>query len=284
MTASLALVASLLWGSSDFLGGRLSRGLPSRLVVLWSQLLSTVVLAGALAVTGGPRHGTAAVGLGAVAGLLWVTGLAALYRALAGGAAGVVAPIASCGMIVPVLAGIALGDRPGALQLGGVVAAGAGVVCCSGPGRTGAAGASRRPLLLAALTALAFGTEITLLSRPGPDGGPAAVLTTLTVMRAVAVLAVGLATLGSGPIGVPRADLPALALLGGLDVAATAAFLLAARDGATSLVAVLASLYPAVTVLLARGVGGERLRPVQGLGVLATIAGAACIAGGGTAA
>jgi drug/metabolite transporter (DMT)-like permease len=279
--AGLALAASLLWGASDFLGGGLSRRLPPATVIAASQLLATLLLGAYVAGIGPWRAGAGQLALAAAAGLLWVAGTGAFYQALATGVMGVVAPVAPCGMVVPVLAGVARGERPGAAQLAGVAAACAGVFCCGGPELRTPGARAARPLLLAGVAALAFGGEIVLLAGAGRESIPM----TLIVMRLTAVAVVGAVVLRAGrPLAVTRADLPALAVLGVLDVAAMGAFLLASRHGAMSLVAVLASLYPAVTVLLARRFHAERLRPVQAAGVVITLVGAVCIAVGGVAA
>ena len=139
MAVLLSLLCSALWGTSDFLGGTASRRLPVGSVVGFSQLVALVVLLPIGIATGG--HGTAYVLPGVGAGLIGMLALGAFYSALATGTMGVVAPIASLGVVLPVAVGLADGDRPSVLQVLGILTAVAGVVLASGPEFTGAAGA-----------------------------------------------------------------------------------------------------------------------------------------------
>jgi drug/metabolite transporter (DMT)-like permease len=205
-----------------------------------------------------------------------------LYSALARGTMGVVAPIASCGMALPVVLGLLAGERPAALQLGGVAVAVLGVVGSAGPDLRRTGTPQRRAVLLALAAAALFGVEIFCVAR----GSTSSVSMTLVGMRLSAVACLSAALLARpadrGPFS--RGDLPPLLALGCLDLAATAAYALAASAGLVSLVAVLASLYPAVTALLARRLLSERLSGVQRGGVAAVLAGAALIGlAGGTA-
>ncbi len=275
MTVLLALASSLLWGTSDFLGGTATRRLPVLVVVGFSQAIALVALV-PLALL----FGSAPASLldGAAAGIAGIVGLTAFYAALSTGTMGVVAPIASLGALVPVVVGLARGESPSSLQVAGIAVAVAGVVLASGPELTGRA--PTRPLLLAVTAALGFGS-VTVLLADGSAGEPGAVVVTLLVMRATSV-ALLLAVLAAGRSGVQpaRADLPLLAAIGVGDVAANATYAFASRGGLLSVVAVLASLYPVVTVLLARRVLGERLVLVQGLGVITTLGGVALLAAG----
>ncbi len=124
----LGLLASLLWGTSDFLGGTLSRRLPVATVLLTSQLVALVALVPLALATGGFTVGTGYLLPGAAAGLIGLTALAAFFRALAAGTMGVVAPVAALGVAVPVLLGFANGESPRPAQLAGMVVAVAGVV------------------------------------------------------------------------------------------------------------------------------------------------------------
>jgi len=271
----LSLLASLTWGTSDFLGGTATRRLPVGAVVAISQAFALVgVLVVALA-TGAYDANTGYVGWALVAAVAGVVGLSAFYSALATGTMGVVAPIAATGVVVPVVVGLAGGDRPSGLQAAGVVVAVVGVVLASGPELR--SGGGRRPLLLAALAAVGFGAVIVCVAK----GAHYDTTMTLLVMRAASVALLGLAALtGRVPMRAEKRDLPLLAAIGAGDVGANAMFAVASTEGLLSVVAVLSSLYPAVTVLLARLVHGERMKRIQDLGVVAAIAGVALIAGG----
>jgi drug/metabolite transporter (DMT)-like permease len=271
----LSLLASLTWGTADFLGGTATRRLPVGAVVAVSQAFALVgVLVVALA-TGAYHADTGYVGWALVAAICGVVGLSAFYSALATGTMGVVAPIAAIGVVVPVAVGLAQGDRPSGLQAVGVVVAVVGVVLASGPELR--SGGGRRPLLLAALAAVGFGAVIVCVAR----GARYDTTMTLLVMRmASVVLLVGVGLTGRVRMNAGRRDLPLLAAVGAGDVGANAMFAVASTEGLLSVVAVLSSLYPAVTVLLARLVHGERMKRIQDLGVVAAIAGVALIAGG----
>lgn len=276
----LALLASGLWGTSDFLGGSLSRRLRTLHVLFGSQAVATVLVVGAAAVVGVGEVTGSWPAWSITAGICWGVGMAALYTALALGTMGVVAPIASAGAVVPVAVGVLQGERPGAAAVAGVAAALLGVALAAGPDARGAR-AQRTVVWLAALTALLFGVEICCLA----EGSRASVPLTLIGMRLSALACTAIALVPLRRPGRHRArprlpggrDVGALLMLGVLDSGAAAAYAFAARGGLVSLVAVLASLYPAVTVLLARRVHAERLTRVQWAGVGAVLLGAAFI-------
>ena len=278
MPAVLALLSSLLWGTSDFLGGTATRRLPGPVVVGLSQLVALLALSPIALLVGG--DGTSYVLPGIAAGLLGCLSLMAFYRALATGTMGVVAPIASLGVVVPVAVGLARGEAPGTLQVAGIVAAVVGVILASGPELSGAAGP--RPLLLAALSALGFGTVFVLVAQGSRGGGVGRVLLVLTVMRmsSVLLLTVLLVLTRTWRLPVGGRDAPLLIAVGLGDVAANAAYGVASQGGLLSVVAVLGSVYPVMTVLLARQLHHERLRPVQLAGVGAALAGVVLLAAG----
>lgn len=278
MPAFLALLSSLIWGTSDFLGGTATRRIPGPVVVGLSQLVALLALAPIAVLVGG--DGTSYVVPGIAAGMIGCVSLAAFYRALATGTMGVVAPIASLGVVVPVVVGLARGEAPGTLQVVGIAAAVVGVVLASGPELSGAAGA--RPLLLSAMSALGFGTALVLVAQGSRGGGVGRVLLVLTVMRmsSVLLLTVLLVLTRSWRLPVSGRDLPVLAAIGLGDVLANAAYGLASQRGLLSVVAVLGSVYPVMTVLLARQLLHERLRPIQLVGVGTALAGVVLLAAG----
>jgi drug/metabolite transporter (DMT)-like permease len=279
-STSLALLASGLWGTSDFLGGSLSRSMAARHVLAGSQVVATVLVLAAVLGSGQQLRGGAGWAWALAAGVTWALGMAAFYTALAVGTMGVVAPIAATGAALPVLVGLATGDRPALLALGGAAVALVGVAAAAGPDATGPTG-QRRAVLLAVVAAVLFGVEIYCLAR----GSRSSVPTALVGMRAGALACLGAFLVPRGRRGRHRARAARpdratggrLVLLGVLDAGATTAYAVAARTEMVSLLAVLASLYPAVTVVLARQVHGERLSRVQSCGVLAALGGAVCI-------
>ena len=282
MSVLLALVASLLWGTSDFLGGNASKRVPELSVVGVSQLVALLALVPVAVLTGELGTSRGYLLPAVLAGLCGLVALAAFYRALATGTMGVVAPVAALGTVVPVVVGLLRGEAPSGLQLLGTAVAVAGVVLASGPELRGGRGGAA-PLVLALVAAAGFGLVLVLIA----DGARSSVVMTLLTMRltSVAVLTVLLLALarrrGLGT-GVRRADLGVLALVGVFDVAANGAFAVAASraEALVSVTGVLASLYPVATVLLARQVLHERLRPVQVVGTATALGGVVLLAGG----
>jgi drug/metabolite transporter (DMT)-like permease len=272
---ALALGASLAWGTGDFLGGLGARRLATLTVLAASALAGLLAVAAFVAITGDAPPPGESIALAAAAGLAGALGLGALYRGMAVGAMAVVAPISSAGAVIPVVVGLAAGDRPSALQLAGMAVVVGGVALASRePGEGGRRLAAGVPLAL--LAALGFGLYFLLID-PATDGGAAwAVL----VARSAATLAAAAAAvvLRAGLPG--RADLPLLVTVGIFDVSANAMLAVALTKGLVGLVAVLSSLYPVVTVLLARAVLGERIAPAQRAGVALALGGVAAIAAG----
>ena len=273
----LALSSSLLWGAGDFLGGTVSRRLPAVAVVGVSQALALLVFATVAGINGEAAQGMPAIGWwwAAAAGIAGLVGLVAFYAALAGGTMGVVAPIAALGVVVPVGAGLLAGERPSAVQLAGAVLGLLGGVLASGPELRG--GAPRRPVVLALVAGVSFGLVLLFLAR-GSEESP---LLTLVGMRTTSVSVLVVAALVARSLGgVRRADLAVLGLIGLLDGGANLTYAIATTAGLLSLVAVLASLYPAVTVVLARLVHHERMTRVQDVGVAAAVIGVVLVASG----
>lgn len=279
MHAALALFASAVWGCSDFLGGTLARRVPPLTVVGVSQGAALLVLVPVAAVFGGGGLGYLPWAL--AAGVVGLAALRAFYEGLAVGTMGVVAPIASLGVVVPVAVGVAQGGTPAPAQLAGIAVAVAGVVLASGPELRG--GVGTRPVALAAISALGFGLVIYFIA----VGSRTSLVMTLVSMRAATVVPVAVVAALRGRLpavrtGVRGVVLP-LIVVGLADLSANAAYGVAVTGGLLAVVAVLSSLYPVATVLLARVVHAERLRPVQVAGVVAALSGVVLIAAGGGA-
>ena len=279
----LAFSSSLCWGLADFFGGLQSRR-RSLITVLLVAQVAAVAMATAFVLASGdpiPALGPAALAMGA--GVAGCAALAAFYRGLAIGTMSIVAPVSATGAAVPVLVGLATGERPGAVQVAGIVLAMVGIVLAarepqeaSGGGPDGgAAGAS---LALALLAALGFGLFFVLIDDATADGGAPWSLLLVRVGELALLSPLALAARAAMPSG-GRDALPLLAI-GALDFLATALFALATREGLLSVVSVVGSLYPAVTVVLARVVLAERVARSQELGVVVTLAGVAAISAG----
>lgn len=204
-----------------------------------------------------------------------MVGLVAFYGALSTGTMGVVAPIAALGVIVPVSLGVATGETPSAWAWVGMVIAIVGVTLASGPEVSGAV--SARPVALAVVAALCFGLALFCLDR----GARVSTLMTLWGMRVTSVSILVVVALVKGSAGGVRArEVPGLWLIGIGDLIANALFGLASSQGQVSVAAVLGSLYPVVTAVLAWIVVHERMRAVQYLGSVLAVIGAAVIAAG----
>jgi drug/metabolite transporter (DMT)-like permease len=279
LAIALGLAASLSWGVADFIGGIQSRRMPVVAVVLGSQL-SGLALVGVLVALRGkaPPGGDFAIyaALSSVGGII---GLTAFYKALSIGAMGVVAPLSSTAAVIPVAVGIATGDRPSTLQGIGVAVAICGVILASREAGEEAreSRAVSRGAGFALISAVGFGCFFLAIDRAS-DGD---VLWAVTINRMVSVSLLGLALLAMRPkIGLRPVDMRTLGIVGVLDIAANGLFALAATKGLVSVVAVLSSLYPVMTVILARVVLKERLAAVQRIGAFTALAGAALISAG----
>lgn len=270
----LALAAAASWGASDFLGGVTGRRSPGVSVAFASQLLGlAALLVVAPAVPASVGVGDLAWGVGA--GIGGAAGVALLYHGLTVGLMSVVAPITAVGAAcLPVVFGLATGERPplGAL-LGVVLALGAVALLCGFPALSGSPGAPADPggsggsnrggLLAGAGAGVGFGVFFICLGRAGAGAG----LWPLVGARACSVSLLGAVVLTTGRPLLPRAAGAGIVLVGLLDVLANVCYLLAVRRGLLSIVALLASLYPAATLLLARLVLRERLSHAQGVGL-----------------
>jgi len=275
----LALTASLCWGTSDFLAGFESRRSSVWAVALVGQVVAAVgslVLAATVAPEA-PGAGTLAVLV--AGGLSSAVGVIAGYRAMVLTKMSVAAPIFAGAAVVPVLWGVAGGDRPGPVQWAGVVAALAGIAWIS-RGSSGTAGGpqlvSRSGVALAVLAALGIGGMLVALDG-GATGDP---YWPVTVVRCSATLAIVAFVLLARPrVRLRRAAGPVLLLVGLLILVANAAFAAASSMADLSVVAVLGWLGPAVIVFWARVALHEHLRPAQWAAAGLVLAGVVCLAG-----
>ncbi|MET8503025.1 DMT family transporter [Streptomyces sp. NPDC004787] len=289
MTALLALGTSMLWGLADFGGGLLTRRFPALTVVVVSQTIAVLVLGTVVLSTGAFHEAGPRLWYAVAAGVVGPVAMLAFYRALALGPMGVVSPLGSLGVVVPVGVGLLLGDRPGLLQFAGIAVAVLGVVLAGGPELRGAP-VQRQAVLLTLVAAFGFGAVMALISEASTT--VTGLFLALFVQR-VTNVAVGGAALwfsvrrggralpeDGGGLRAIAASLPALAFVGLADVAANGTYALAAQRGPVTVAAVLASLYPIVTALAARGVLKERLRAVQAAGAGLALVGTVLLATG----
>ena len=272
MPIVLALLSSVVWGLADFLGGTLSKRRKAIAVIGGSQSFG-LVFASTVALALGFWTWNSTVWInGAIAGAMGLLGLVGFYTALATGQMGIVAPISSLSAVVPVTIGLAQGERPTAIQLCGIAVALVGVILASGPELKGKV--DPRPVLLALFAALTFGICVYFMAL----GGRVDPTMTIVSMRATQVVTVVLIAIAVRSLGgLVKQDLPLLATIGATDAGANILFAFAASLGLLSVVAVLGSLYPIVTVLLAWWIHKERLIPVQYLGIVFTFSGVVLI-------
>jgi len=273
---ALALCASLSWGVGDFLGGFTSRRLRVLAVLALSQLAGLLGVSIWVIASSDPAPEANYLLAAAGAGVGGAVGLASLYRGMAIGAIGLVAPISAVSPVVAIAVDLARGVAPSTLQGAGIVVALAGIVLASRepvPGGTRvAAGVG-----LALLAALGFGLFFVGLDAAADESLPWAVAVARGSSCALAFGAV-LATRTSLGVGAPL--VPAIVAVGLADVAANVLFGLATTRGLLSVVAVLSALYPIVTVALARFFLGEQMSGVQRAGAFTALGGAALIAAG----
>lgn len=279
-----ALGTSLTYGVSNFFAGLASRRAALAGVVLVSQVAALLVGLPFALWLGGALPGAVAGGAAVLAGVGQALALGAFYRALAIGSVSIVAPIGAVGVVLPVLAGVVAGDSVGVLQVVGMALCVAGIAVAArrpqarADAPAGAAAAGRRSVLLASLAAACFGLQFIALSRASEDG----VLWPITFARAASVLVIVVAVIVVRPALVTdRRALPLCAFVGVLNHTASGLFVLAsAAGGLLSVVSVLSSLHPAVTVVLALLLLGERLSRTQAFGVTAALVGVVMLAGG----
>ena len=279
MTIVFALAAAVLYGSADFLGGAVSRRTHVLSVLVVSAPAGVVVLLAAALAAGGPV-GTAGLPWAAAAGVAGGAGLILFYAGLAAGPMRVVAPVSALvSTLLPVGVAIAGGEHPGPLvYLGGGLCLGATVLVSSegiGRGRPGSPPAARG-LLLGIGGGLGFGLFFLFLRYAGASGvlWPSAVsrITGAMVVTGAMAWLGGLAWRSVSPwlLGAAVAS-------GLLDAGANVCYVAATRAGLFGIAVVLTSLYPGITVLLARVVLGERMRLPQLAGLLVAVAGIALV-------
>jgi drug/metabolite transporter (DMT)-like permease len=285
VTVFFALSTSLLWGLADFGGGLLTRRAPALTVVVVSQTIAAAVLGAIVVATGGWSEAGPRLWYAVAAGLIGPVAMICFYQALALGPMGVVSPLATLSVAVPVGVGLLMGERPGFWQVTGIAVAVTGVVLAGGPQLRGAP-VQRRAIVLTLVAALGFGSVFVLIASASTN--VTGLFLALFVQRVVNVVAGGAAlgmTVARGTAalpadGFPWGSLPALAFVGLADVAANGTYALAAHHGPVTVAAVLASLYPVVTALAARGFLDERLRVIQAAGAGLALVGTVLLATG----
>lgn len=272
MAILLGGLTSIFFGVGDFLGGEGAKRAPAASIALWAGIISFPLIA-AVALLAGGTATAADMWLGAAGGASGVLGLVMLFAGLGRGYAAAVAPAsAAVGAVIPVVFGVLGGERPSLLAWAGVAVALPAVVLSSSVGDD----VSASGLRFGIVAGFGFGGYAVILDRTSD----ASALLPLVSARGSAIVFIGLVAL-LGLWEVNRfAEVPPLIVAGNgvLDVAGNVALLLALRSGSLALVGVVASFYPAVTVILARLINSEHLRAQQMVGVVLTLVALSAIA------
>jgi drug/metabolite transporter (DMT)-like permease len=279
---SIAILASIFYGAADFLGGLASTRAPTYSVVIVSQAAGVLLLAIALPLLPAATIVPADLLWGAAAGCAGGIGVALLYRGLASGPMSVVAPVtAVCAVVVPVVVGLSLGERPSGVTLAGI---GLAVVAVALAGQSVHADEPAhadpqrrwRALRLAVSSGVMIGLFLVALGRTPASAG----LWPLVAARVVSISLFSAIAIGAGDPIVLTGQPAMVAIIGGtLDMVANFCYLAAVRHGPLSVIATLASLYPATTVLLARLFLRERLTRTRIVGIAAALAAIVIIVG-----
>ncbi len=276
---ALALASSLTYGITDFLGGLMNRSVALLSVLVVSQTTGLVLLSAIVVSRGEGPPGGAFLIFAAISGLCEAVGVAALYRGLAVGMMSIVAPVAATAPVVPVVAGVALGEFPTQVQGVGIAFAVVGIALTSWVQPSGGRHASgvASSVLFGLLAALGHGGFFVAMDAASEGG----VAWALFVARITAVTTFALVMLlRRAPLGARGHQIPVIALIGILIVCGDSMYAFASTQGLLSVVAVLSSLYPLVTIALARVFLGERIGRFQKIGVALCLAGIVAISGG----
>lgn len=281
MGSLIALLSSLLWGTADYLAGNLSKRYRALAVTGVSQFFG--LLFGVSVIAIGTQFGSPFIRptlqwdgyfvAGAIAGVSGFIGLLAFYSGLATGRMGVVSPISSLSVLIPLTVAYAQGERATTLQTIGITVALLGAFLASGPEIKG--GLPVKPLIFAVIAAFGFGGALTFIA----IGAKIDSMHTMTSMRVASVSICIVLALTFRTIGGFTAKLfPLLIFIGVADFLANFLLGVATTKGLVSIALVLGSLFPIVTALLAFKFLNERLHKVQYLGIFFAILGVSFIA------
>ncbi|MEY3156530.1 MAG: hypothetical protein RLZZ291_686 [Actinomycetota bacterium] len=277
MGSLLALLSSVLWGTADYLAGNLSKRYKAIAVTGVSQFfgllfgISAILLFSDFIKPNLSWNGYLLPGV--IAGIAGFIGLISFYTGLATGRMGVVSPISSLSVVIPLIFALVRGERPTTLQTVGIVIAIAGAFMASGPEIKN--GLPIKPLIFAVVAALGFGTALTFIA----IGSETDSLHTMTAMRVASVtvcifLALKFKTIG----GFVKSNVPLLVFIGVADFLANFLLGVATTKGLVSIAMVFGSLFPIVTILLAFKFLHERLMKVQYVGIAFALGGVILIA------
>ncbi len=264
-----ALGSSVVFGTSDFLGGVLSRRFKPIVAVAWSHISACCLLSVIVLLSPWPTSwGWLPYAIGA--GIAGATGLICFYTALASGTMGVVSPIAALGVLIPLTAALIGGEKPRITQLIGIGVALLGAILASGPELRHDEKVRARSVLWAGAAGIFFGLTMWGIVA----GSRHSTLHTLWGMRATSSLGfLTLALVTHSVGGVSLRQAPRFVLLGALELGGNALLALSSKLGLVSVGVVLSSLYPVQTILLAAIFLHERIAGIQRWGVVAALMG-----------
>lgn len=267
-----ALGSSLCWGVADFLGGITSRRVGLFQFIFSTQLIVALVAGGWVAISSDPVPPVTTLAAAAGAGIGITVAVGAFFQGMVVGEMSVVAPISATGVAVPIVAGIGRGETPNAAQVVGIVAAIAGVILAARTTGERRGAPSTSGLGLALLAALGSGLFLWLMAPASRHGVPWAILFSRGVPAVALAGVVTRRRTSLRPILEPRMAASTISSAT-LTFCATAMYAFATLHGQLVVVSVLSSLYPAVTVMLAYRVLGERLEGLRRLGIAAVLVG-----------
>lgn len=269
MAILLATIAALTYGIADYCGGRSSRTANSTAVVFWAEASGLIIVIVLLPVLHDPFPHAGDVGWGLATAASAAVGLVAFYRALAGGAMTIVAPVtAVVSAVIPVFVGLAQGERPGAASLAGCAVAAVAIALVSGAAAHPDVRPSRGTLVLALVAGLGFAMVFVSLDATDPVSG----LWPIAIARVGSLpLIAGAGAVMGQSLRIPRSIWP-LVVVGGLfDMTANVLYLLSTTHGLLAVVAVITAMYPVTTVCLAFALDRERISASQAMGLMLAV-------------
>ena len=267
----LSLAAGMGWGIADFLGGLKSRHLPTITVLVFSNLFGITVIGLIVWLRGEALPGNPALLWAVAGGITGIASMLMLYKGLAEGPMSIVAPISATGVIIPVILGLATGDTLLVSQKIGIASAMLGSVLAGMensrniPGKHLAEGVK-----FAAAAAVAIGLYFIVMDRAS-EADP--YWATFIMRLSFAIFLVPIVIKVRPVLKIKRFHMPGIMVMGTVDALASFAFALATTMGVLSLVSVMGSLYPAVTIVLSALILRERIHKTQAVGVVLAIAG-----------
>jgi drug/metabolite transporter (DMT)-like permease len=275
ISVAFAFLASILWGLSDFVGGILSRRFSVAAVALLTQTVG-LVAAGVLVAAAGQTFDGQGVALGLVSGVSAAVSLSAFYKAMTIGQISLASPILACGSVIAFGLALAAGERPSTLAIFGSAMVIAGIVVTSLEERHDSG--RRDAFLLMILSAVGFGFSIYLLGRASGETGSVVAVFAQRITLCSLLLVVAIKVRPA--FGLDWRSRFAVIGIGLGTTAAALLFGIAANRGLISIAAVVGSMYPLVTVVLARSLLSERFRGTQVIGIPLALFGVGLVAAG----